>query len=241
MRNSIVLLAAVFVLIIAAPAYTDCPSGQRDTTAAEQATLERVATVLPAAFPKLEGWEPRRERNPTVRTTTCLNAFNEPPEPIASWYSVYYIEMAGAAPGREKVNLLTKSMSDPSKVDMETRLKQIQAKIREIQRDTLIKVNVAVNQKTNYAKGKRVTVPGGYLAFQTTGDKNLSGQMKTVVLMGVWKRGDDGQMHATFAADAPMSRVQSVVVVIEAEAKRTQSYLRQANLKSLAGLIGLAG
>ena len=235
MRRSILLSTAMLCSIGPSAAKAECPSGQRDTTPAESAALERLVVALPAAFGAPEGWRAHRERKPKVRKTTCLDPGGEQ---ISSMYRVSFLEMAGAKARAAKVDALARSLSEPSKVDMATRFQEVADQTQQLQRDTVIKVSVRINERARDAKGEAVTVPGGYPAFQSQGDKKLPGQKKTVLLLGSWKRGDDGRMHAGFGADAATSVVHSIVVVVEAEAKRTQAYLGQADLGALGKLVG---
>jgi len=228
---------ALLLTLAARPAIADCLEGNRTTSPAEKAAHKKVGAVLGKAFHAPEGWKNSGEKPHRVPGSVCKNSTGER---LNATYKVSFMEMDGAKKRQEKMKaeMMTLAAGGPGDRDaMQAKMEAIQKMTQELQRDTIIEVEVKLNQELVLDPGLPITVPGGYRAFQAPQPGEIPGQRRTTVLMGEWTKDEEGHWRAPRKKGLPVQAIQTATVQVKAGEERTQSFLASSNLKSIAALL----
>jgi len=223
--------------ILPRSASADCLEGTRKTSGAEKAKHKQITAVLDDAFTAPEGWKKSGERPHRTPGSVCKDSTGGQ---LHASYKISFMEMGGAEGRQDKMKAEMMALAEAGPGDreqMRAKMAAIQNMSRNLSHDTIIEVEVRINKSGVLDPGLPITVPGNYPAFQKPQPGELADQRKTTVLLGPWKKNEEGHHKALMKKGAPVEALQTAVVTVKASEARTQTFLASSKLASIAALL----
>jgi len=215
----------------------DCIEGVRKSTSKERDAVTALAKLSPRLFAAPKGYSRSSHSLPKPYDQACVS---QDGAHLQSSYTAEFVRTDNVEEKTKSMKLIQDKMSAGMKAgeDIDQLVKEMHAALAASGMDDGVELSLQYNRHSFEFSGKKVVVPGGFVAYQRP-LKVGSSRSRTIVLFGALSEpmGGGERFEATFSKGAPEEKIHNVLLTLDAPTKQSIEWLKLAKLDQLAKLV----